>query len=145
MENSLKGLMMAAGVVVTCVIIGLGFYMMREAQSTAKAAGDEMGQLRYRLEEAEYGQYDGLEIIGADLTNLIKKELGSIYTGDVPDVKITVSGGKGTYTYRDNTYLYALQDSTSEKYIEPLSVFTGKVMRDSNRAVTEIIFNVKRR
>ena len=30
MENSLKGLMLAAGIIITCIIISLGFYIARE-------------------------------------------------------------------------------------------------------------------
>ena len=32
MENSLKGLMLAAGIIITCIIISLGFYIAREAR-----------------------------------------------------------------------------------------------------------------
>ena len=35
MENSLKGLMLAAGIIITCIIISLGFYIAREARDTA--------------------------------------------------------------------------------------------------------------
>ena len=33
MENSLKGLILAAGTIITCVVISLAFYISREAGS----------------------------------------------------------------------------------------------------------------
>jgi hypothetical protein len=35
MENSLKGLILAAGTIITCVVITLAFYISREAKQTA--------------------------------------------------------------------------------------------------------------
>ena len=34
MENSLKGLILAAGTIITCVVISLAFYISREAKPT---------------------------------------------------------------------------------------------------------------
>ena len=37
MENSLKGLMLAAGIIITCIIISFGFYMAREASDIVRS------------------------------------------------------------------------------------------------------------
>ena len=47
MENSLKGLLLAAGTIITCIIISLGFYIAREAKDTA-ATGAEIGRASCR-------------------------------------------------------------------------------------------------
>ena len=46
MENSLKGLMLAAGIIITCIIISLGFYIAREARDTASEGTGQINQLR---------------------------------------------------------------------------------------------------
>ncbi len=45
MENSLKGLLLAAGTIITCVIIGLGFYIAREARDTAANGAGQISKL----------------------------------------------------------------------------------------------------
>ena len=45
MENSLKGLLLAGGTVITCIIIGLGFYIAREARDTASAGSGQINRL----------------------------------------------------------------------------------------------------
>ena len=46
MENSLKGLMLAAGIIITCIIISLGFYIAREARDTASEGTGQINQLQ---------------------------------------------------------------------------------------------------
>ena len=44
MDNALKGLVLAAGVVLTCMILGLGFYIAREAKATASVSANRLTQ-----------------------------------------------------------------------------------------------------
>ena len=45
MENSLKGLLLAAGTIITCIIISLGFYIAREAKDTAATGAGQINAL----------------------------------------------------------------------------------------------------
>ena len=49
MENSLKGLMLAAGIIITCIIISLGFYIAREASDTASSGTGQINELQQNL------------------------------------------------------------------------------------------------
>ena len=52
MENSLKGLMLAAGIIITCIIISLGFYIAREARDTASEGTGQINQLQAEFTDA---------------------------------------------------------------------------------------------
>lgn len=51
MENSLKALILAAGTVITCVVITLGFYLSKEAQSTASTGTSKIGKINSEFAE----------------------------------------------------------------------------------------------
>lgn len=51
MENSLKALILAAGTVITCVVITLGFYLSKEAQSTASTGQVKLEKLIQSLQK----------------------------------------------------------------------------------------------
>ena len=64
MENSLKGLMLAAGIIITCIIISLGFYIAREARDTASEGTGQINQLQAEFTDASKTMYDGTEVSG---------------------------------------------------------------------------------
>ena len=58
MENSLKGLMLAAGIIITCIIISLGFYIAREARDTASEGTGQINQLQAEFTDASKTMYE---------------------------------------------------------------------------------------
>ena len=73
MENSLKGLMLAAGIIITCIIISLGFYIAREARDTASEGTGQINQLQAEFTDASKTMYDGTEVSGSEVLNVIRK------------------------------------------------------------------------
>ena len=72
MENSLKGLMLAAGIIITCIIISLGFYIAREARDTASEGTGQINQLQAEFTDASKTMYDGTEVSGSEVLNVIR-------------------------------------------------------------------------
>ena len=50
MDNSLKGLILAAGTIITCVVISLGFFIAREAKDTASNGANQINKLNSELD-----------------------------------------------------------------------------------------------
>ena len=73
MENSLKGLMLAAGIIITCIIISLGFYIAREARDTASEGTGQINQLQAEFTDASKTMYDGTEVSGSEVLNVIRQ------------------------------------------------------------------------
>lgn len=73
MENSLKGLILAAGVIITCVVVGLGFYIAREAKDTATNGAGQITMLNSEFSSNDKTIYDGITVSGSEVLNAIKK------------------------------------------------------------------------
>ena len=146
MENSLKGLMLAAGIIITCVVISLGFVIAREAKDTASGGVNQLNMLNNEFAEGDKTLYDGVSVSGSEVLNVIRKYQGqslgilvktnkiSTYYGVSFDEATGALTGQAGKTYTD-----AL-DPANDHYINPYGSFKGKVVRDINNVIVGIIF-----
>lgn len=146
MENSLKGLMLAAGTIITCLVISLGFFISREAKDTATNGVNQIGGLNAEFAAGDKTIYDGALVSGSEVLNVIKK-----YASD--SIGIYVRTGKSSTYYNsefdlttgnyvnenNNTYEIAL-DNGKDTYINPYGNFKGRVVTDGNNVITGIEF-----
>ena len=73
MENSLKAIIIGAGVVITMIVVSIGFLLMRSGQSTAQNAINRLDQISSEMSESQYTMYDGMEIRGSEVVNVLRK------------------------------------------------------------------------
>ena len=73
MENSLKAVLIGAGVVITLIVVSIGFILMRSGQTTALAAIGKLDQLNVDMTESQYTMYNNMEISGSEVINVIRK------------------------------------------------------------------------
>lgn len=150
MDNGLKGLLLAAGTIITCIIVSLGFYIAREARDTAATGAGSISKLNSEFNDNDKTMYDGLSVSGSEVLNVIAK----FSSEDVCiRVETIASGNSGKYAY----YLYTLssdytlgsassakisdaKDKKNINYINPNATFYGSVQRNSNHVVTCITF-----
>lgn len=146
MENSLKGLLLAAGTIITCVVVGLGFYIAREARDTAAGGAGQISRLNAEFNESDKVMYDGLEVSGSEVVNVISK-----YKNNPVSIKVTTMKGTTYYgctltadekelSAASNASVKDAQKSTSTTFINPSAQFAGQVMRDDNNAIIGICF-----
>lgn len=147
MENSLKGLMLAAGTIITCVIIGLGFFIAREAKDTANAGAGQISRLNAEFSESDKVMYDGMQISGSEVINVIKRfreEEISIRVqtkkNGTTDYNYSLSNGDKTLGGKSSNTLDAAKDLKDSKYINPNGQFIGSVIRDENNTILGISF-----
>ena len=72
MENSLKGLMLAAGIIITCIIISLGFILQGRREILPRREL-QINQLQAEFTDASKTMYDGTEVSGSEVLNVIRK------------------------------------------------------------------------
>lgn len=140
MENSLKGLLMAAGIIITCVVISIGFYTAREARNTASLTMDYLSEFNRELSEEGLARYDGMEVTGSDIVNLIRRELGAEPAAQEAFLAVKVVTASSVNTYRNADSLKEIREYGNAKYINPAAVFTGSVGRDENDVINCISF-----
>ena len=78
MDNSLKGLILAAGTIITCVVISLGFFIAREAKDTASNGANQINKLNAEFVESDKVIYDGATVSGSEVINVIKKFISKL-------------------------------------------------------------------
>lgn len=149
MENSLKGLVLAAGTIITCIVISLGFYIAREARDTAASGAGQINKLNAEFSDTSKTMYEGTEVSGSEVVNVIRKyqdeAVGILVTTNKTstyyvyqfDVSSGELKGKSTEDYKE------AQNELSESYINPNGRFEGGVVRDSNGTVTGMTFTQK--
>ncbi len=148
MENSLKGLMLAAGVIITCIVVGLGFFISREARDTASNGAGQISKLNAEFNESDKVMYDGLEVSGSEVINVINK-----YKNEEVGVMVYTKKSNESYIYKidykESQYSLDIpisssvkeaQNVLSNKYINPNAQFMGEVIRDSNNAIIGLRF-----
>lgn len=146
MENSLKGLILAAGTIITCVVISLGFFISREAKETAANGANQINKLNSEFVESDKIIYDGATVSGSEVINVIKK-----MKNDKIGILVVTNKSSNYYGYKFDEATGNLMDkvegdyaeaciSTNVKYINPYANFEGKVIKDSNDVITGIKF-----
>lgn len=146
MENSLKGLMMAAGIIITCIIISLGFYIAREASDTASSGTGQINELQAEFADTSKMMYDNTEVSGSEVINVIRK-----FGDEMLGVKVATKKNTSYYIYQFNDADGSLKNSssldyksaqvaTNSNYINPTGRFLGAVVRDANGTITGLSF-----
>lgn len=143
MENSLKGLLLAAGTVITCIIIGLGFYIAREARDTASSGAGQINRLNAEFMESDKIMYDGINVSGSEVVNVINK-----FKNDALCIQVkTKKNDMASYGYTDTTLskesglkIKETQNLNGKYYINPNGLFQGEVLRDLNNVIVGLLF-----
>ena len=146
MENSLKGLILAAGTVITCLVITLGFYLSKEAQATASTGTSQIGKINSEFAENDKTMYDKVRVSGSEVINAIKK-----FEDEVIGISVVTNSGEFFYGYNldiisgeiMNKIKGGYDESMTKNeaaYINPYAEFEGKVIRNANDVITGIAF-----
>lgn len=145
MENSLKGLILAAGTIITCVVISLGFYISREAKNTAYTGTNQINKINTEFAESDKTIYDGTNISGSEVVSVIKR-----FAGEQTGICVKTTASNTFYGYEFDVNSGELKDVTTNKctstdasskqYINPYATYQGEVVRNSNNVITGLVF-----
>jgi hypothetical protein len=146
MENSLKGLILAAGTIITCVVISLAFFISREAKQTATNGAQEINKINTEFAESDKVVYDNTTVSGSEVVNVIKKmkeESMGIYvktnkTETYYGYSFDLDSGK--LGKESSAKITGASDITGSAYVNPYANFMGTVIRDENDTITGIMF-----
>ena len=146
MDNSLKGLILAAGTIITCVVISLGFFIAREAKDTASNGANQINKLNSEFVESDKVIYDGATVSGSEVVNVIKKfkneKLGILVKTNKCETYYGYSFDEtdGDIIAQVNSKNIDPTDSDCVNYVNPYVNFVGRIIRDKNEVITGIVF-----
>jgi len=136
MTHGLKALLIAASTIITCIVVGLGFSMAREAKQLGNGVVEELHRYRVTIEERDVMKYDGAVVTGNDVRNLMRELL----TKKDDRIRIVVAD-TGTRFYETEEDIKRAKDKESVYYISPMCEYIGEVYRNENGVITEVIFH----
>lgn len=143
MDNSLKGLILAAGVIITCLVVGLGFYISREAKNTSSNGISQITSMNGEYQDVNKTMYDGVTVSGREVLKVIEKYREELSKGDFTIAVYTGKKGteKGGIIF--NTQNYSTSEARkikSDSYINPDGSFVGELSQDENGAISRLSF-----
>lgn len=143
MDNSLKGLILAAGVVITCIVVGLGFYISREAKNTSSGGISQITKMNSEYQDVSKTMYDGIKVSGREVLQVVEK-----YEDEIKDneFSIIIYTGKrspsigGIIFNKEYTSTDSVKNLKSDFYINPDGNFLGAITSDQNGVITTLTF-----
>ena len=136
MSHGLKALLIAASTTITCIIVGLGFSMAREAKQIGNYVVKELHSYRVAVEEQDYTKYDGVTVYGTDVVNLMKYA----FSREETDIAVIVEENGESRTYGESEDIKKAQEVGNRFYIAPTAEYTGEVKRNKNDVIVEVLF-----
>lgn len=73
MDNILKSIVIAAGVLLTIILVGIGFYITRETKSTSNHGLNQINKVNMEGNHVKLSIYDGGSISGSEVVNIIRE------------------------------------------------------------------------
>jgi hypothetical protein len=127
----------------TCLLI---VYFKRVADTgfdTSDTAVEQLNEFNKELSESELTMYEGLEVTGSDVVNLIKKQLGSYRVTETAPLYVYVKTSTSETTYQNGSFISNIQDFASTQYVKPVGKFNCSIVRDLNDVIIGINFKQK--
>ena len=167
-EGSSNMLFIIAGIVVACVIIGFGFYIVNKGKASGSVAVSQMDKITNSMSEANYTDNDGKTVSGAELISIVstikddqtgiavetlsgqKTKYGYLtaynYTADPASGEVTLTAsadGKIALPSGQASMAKAIQnmqDKSSVEYVNATGQFKVYLLRDKNGTIAGLAF-----
>lgn len=146
MENATKAILLGAGIVITLVLVSLGFLLLNGATGTVDTQLTDMESQKQQALEQKYTKYDDKTVNGSEVLNALKE-----FKDDEICLRVITNRGTTDYYYTLGTNnvlgtggtndLGPTKEKTGDKYINPSAKFEAEVRRDANDTITGIVFD----
>ena len=148
MNNGLKALLIAAGIIITCIVAGLAFQNTREGKAQASSAFAQFNTTMREDQDLGKSMYDGLLVSGAEVRRLIENCITSkeyvqiwVVTGDgVERGYVYETFDKENKKLLKETKELPSDEKGSDGYINSRAVFLGSIEKDENGVIVKIDF-----
>lgn len=142
-SEAVKFLLMSATLLITCSLIGLGFYVFGNSKRLGSTVTNQIVDLNNELTQSDIMKYDGLEVSGSDVINFIKKYLGDYGKEESGPFSIVIEKGSNIDIHKNKEYIHLITDFTNSYYIKPTNKFMGSVEKNENLVIVSVKFSRK--
>lgn len=140
MADFRKIIYLAVSISITIIVV---FSIMR-ASDTAQVISNfsisAISQMERDVLNWDLMQYDQKELMGSEVLNFVKRQLGEYEADKESDLYIRVVTIFGDYTYVNNESIPLMKDISSSHYINPMVKFQGMIEENTNDVIVGIKF-----
>ena len=123
----------AAGLIMTGVLIGLGFKVMDRTEALSNSVVEEQDKVLQTERVYNVVKYDGYDINGSVAVNYVKTVVSDY------DIAVEIVKGAASVTVNEAEQFAKLRRIDSEYYLNPLKEYTCEVNRDVNDEITSVM------
>lgn len=142
-SNSNEILKMVAGIVITLLVISLGFLIYRVGRNGVGNAMNEVENMNNSLSESKFTDYEGQSVTGSQLQSLL-----NTWANEDVCIRVTDMTASYVYNYDDGklaTTANVLPNNSATRksnanYINPSASFETTVVRNSNGVIVGMEF-----
>lgn len=143
LEHITKLILFIASIFITIGIISFALIAYHQSLRTSSISNNQLNDFSKQLSISDLVMYDGKEIQGNDVVNLIKKKLGEFTDTEIAPIYINVVTSKSINKYINGVNVNNIQNFTSVNYINPNAIFLGEIQKDKNHVILGIKFTQK--
>ena len=146
----MKLLLMAAGVVITCLVITVASQLAKTGKSDTQKATDQYDSVVSGYNEVNLTIYEGETSSGTNVVEYLKMSFKELAQGHIYKIKVVTKGGTnaGNQTYSSGNTEATLKETlatyqkakTSDNYINLSGEFTCTITRNANEMIEEVLF-----
>ncbi len=116
---------------ITIGIISLVILVYGAAKMFGFTANMKLTSANEELADSSYEKYNGINLTGSEVINAIKRYQD--------EIAVTVYTGESVDTYQGD-FKVANNNRKSEKYIKPSQIYTGSLLKDSDKEIVGLVF-----
>lgn len=148
MDNILKGIVIAAGVLLTVILIGVGFYIARETKHTSANGLSQLNTRNKEGQNTELALYDGLSVSGTEVIYVMNKYKSRLIFMCVKTrACLSEEGIYYNYSYIDEELQpagsYSAEEAAKEEKINKMGKFECKIYKNKSEVITGMFFTQK--
>lgn len=155
MSHGLKLLLIAAGAIITCIVVVVGFQLTKSGKSDTNKASEQFTSVMAEYDEIKLTCYNEMTVAGSDVITFIKENASVIVDDQILGIQVTTNGtgsGNGTQEYLSSDTNLTSTNKVKEKvntaqkvttagnYINPTGKFVCTIERNENGMIEYIRF-----
>lgn len=164
MSHGLKLLLIAAGAIVTCIVVVVGFQLTKSGKNDTNKASEQYTSVMSGYDEVQLTCYEDQTVSGSEVVSFIKDNASSLINSQIEQIIVNTNSGKQTYNVssavpsptpasgigsQNYTTVEMLKSTvnkfqeytTANCYINPTGKFLCTIKRNDNNMITIITFD----
>lgn len=145
-----QGISFTIGLIVMLVLVSLGLGVFVTSRVMLSKGEKKLDNMNASLSESDYTEYENQTVKGSKVQTIVKQYAtydvsikvvtGAVSSGTVYNYKLGSNNQLGSAVSDNTTLISGVTDVSATNYINPNANFKCTLVRDSNDAVTQMVF-----